>query len=121
MAYQDGYLVLDSMRSCVVLFDHAGIRRIVPLEGWLRGAAVTADDRLLVAGGPHRLVSRKAPRDVADEGLRDAVRGRLSCRFGERTLTAARVEYRPIAPHSAGSAGMPAQGHMGGPSWTSPR
>lgn len=96
MAYRGGFLVLDSVNSGVVLFDLAGTRRVISLEGWLRGAAVTADGRLLVAGGPHRLVSRKNPAEVVRQGLRDTASNRLKLfELTDESLTRA---YLPEMP-----------------------
>jgi hypothetical protein len=77
LEYRDGFVVLDSLNAEVVFFDLAGTRRVTRLEGFLRGAAVTESGKLLVAGGPHRLVSRKTPGDVIEQGLREAAANRL--------------------------------------------
>ena len=88
MEYRGGFLVLDSVNSGVVIFDLAGTRHVIRLEGWLRGAAVTEEGRLLVAGGPHRLVSRKNPADVVEQGLRDTATNRLQVfELDDETLT----------------------------------
>jgi hypothetical protein len=69
--------VLDSGNARVVYFDRNGIRQVAQLHGFLRGAAVAAEDVLLVAGGPHRTISRKNPTGEASRSLRDVVQERL--------------------------------------------
>jgi hypothetical protein len=77
--YRDEFAILDSARAQLVFFRLGGSRRSVQLQGFLRGVVRTGDDSLLVAGGPHRTVSRKNPeggdhradlRQVLDERLR---------------------------------------------------
>jgi hypothetical protein len=75
--YRDGFVVLDSGNARVVYFDRDGINQVAQLHGFLRGAAVTSEDVLLVAGGPHRTISRKNPTGEASRSLRDVARERL--------------------------------------------
>lgn len=77
IAYRDGWVVLDSIGSRVVYFDRQGIGKILSLDGWLRGAAIGHDGKLIVASGPHRLVSRKNPDGAAARGMRDFAGERL--------------------------------------------
>lgn len=73
----DRHAVLDSGNAQVVYFDRAGTRQTCRLEGFLRGAVVTGDGAMLVAGGPHRTISRKNPAGIAARGLRDVAHERL--------------------------------------------
>jgi hypothetical protein len=47
------------------------------LDGFLRGAAIAGERMLLVAGGPHRTISRKNPTGEASRRLRDVTHERL--------------------------------------------
>ena len=71
IAYRNEFVVLDSGNARVVYFDRNGINKVAQLHGFLRGAAVTGEDTLLVAGGPHRTISRKNPAGEASRSLRD--------------------------------------------------
>ena len=96
MAWRDQYLVLDSARSEAVFFDPAGVRSRVALGGWLRGAAAASDETLLIAGGPHRLVSRKRPAGVVDQGVRDVANDRLRIfALTDRQLTRTYIPEMP--------------------------
>jgi hypothetical protein len=59
------------------IFDSNGIDQVAQLDGFLRGAAVAGEHGLLVAGGPHRTISRKNPSGEASRSLRDVARERL--------------------------------------------
>jgi hypothetical protein len=71
MPYRNEFVVLDSGNARVVYFDRNGINKVAQLHGFLRGAAVAGGDTLLVAGGPHRTISRKNPTGEASRSLRD--------------------------------------------------
>lgn len=75
--YCDGFVVLDSGNARVVYFDRNGVTKVARLQGFLRGAAVAGEDVLLVAGGPHRTISRKNPTGEASRRLRDVAHERL--------------------------------------------
>jgi hypothetical protein len=75
--YRDGFVVLDSGNARVVYFDRNGINKAAQLHGFLRGAALAGEDVLLVAGGPHRTISRKNPTGEASRSLRDVAHERL--------------------------------------------
>ncbi len=77
ISHRDGFVVLDSGNARVVYFDESGIKQTCQLHGFLRGVAVTGDDTLLVAGGPHRTISRKSPAGVAGRSLRDVAHERV--------------------------------------------
>jgi hypothetical protein len=77
MRYRDGFVVLDSGNARVVYFDGSGINHVVQLDGFLRGAAIAGERMLLVAGGPHRTISRKNPTGEASRRLRDVTHERL--------------------------------------------
>jgi hypothetical protein len=77
ISYRDEFVVLDSGNARVVYFDRDGIKRVCQLHGFLRGAAVARDNILLVAGGPHRTISRKNPAGEASRSLRDVAHERL--------------------------------------------
>lgn len=75
--YGEGHVVLDSGNSQVVYLDGTEARHISRLEGFVRGAVVTGEDMLLLAGGPHRVISRKNPAGVAERSLRSVTHERV--------------------------------------------
>jgi hypothetical protein len=75
--YRDGYAVLDSANARLVFFKPGGESRTVQLQGFLRGALVSGEDTLLVAGGPDRTISRKNPEGDGARGLRQVLTERL--------------------------------------------
>jgi hypothetical protein len=75
--YRDGYVVLDSANAQLLFFKPGGERRTVQLQGFLRGALVSGEDTLLVAGGPDRTISRKNPEGDGARGLRQVLQERL--------------------------------------------
>jgi hypothetical protein len=77
IAYRDGFVVLDSGNARVVYFDHGGINQLCQLHGFPRGVAVAGEATLLVAGGPHRTISRKNPAGVAEKSFRDVAHEQL--------------------------------------------
>jgi hypothetical protein len=77
IGYHDGFVVLDSGNARVLYFDRGGIKQVTQLHGFLRGVAVASEDVLLVAGGPHRTISRKNPTGEASRSLRDVAHERL--------------------------------------------
>ena len=77
IGYRDGFVVLDSGNARVVYFDLDGVNQSCQLEGFPRGVAVAGEATLLVAGGPHRTISRKNPAGVAGKSLRDVAGERL--------------------------------------------
>jgi hypothetical protein len=96
MRYRDGFVVLDSGNARVVYFNRHGITQTCQLNGFLRGAIAVDDGTLLVAGGPHRTISRKNPAGVASRSLRDVAHERLQIfevKKGEHTRT-----YLPELP-----------------------
>ena len=72
----DEFVVLDSGNARVVYFNRNGVSRSCQLDGFLRGAATLGEGKLLVAGGPHRTMSRKNPAGVASRSLRDVAHER---------------------------------------------
>jgi hypothetical protein len=87
LRYRDGFVVLDSANAQVVFFTSAGARQTVRLQGFLRGALVSGDDTLLVAGGPDRTISRKNPDGDGLRSLREVSHERLRVfELKERTL-----------------------------------
>jgi hypothetical protein len=72
LAASDGLLVLDSARSRVLRFDRSGIRQTQKLEGFVRGICVL-DDRVFVASGPQRLVSRSTGKIRLERTFREAL------------------------------------------------
>jgi Domain of unknown function (DUF4915) len=96
MRYHEGFVVLDSGNARVVYGGRDGIKRTCQLDGFLRGAAIVGEDTLLVAGGPHRTISRKNPAGVASRTLRDVAQERVKIfevKQGEHTRT-----YLPELP-----------------------
>lgn len=77
ISFLDGFAIADSGNARLVYFDQNGINRICELEGFPRGVAIAGEDTLLVAGGPHRTISRKNPDGVASRTLRDVAHERL--------------------------------------------
>jgi hypothetical protein len=77
ISHRDGAVVLDSGNARVVYFDQDGIKQACQLHGFPRGVAIAGDATLLVAGGPHRTISRKNPVGVAEKGFRDVAHERL--------------------------------------------
>jgi len=75
--YRDGYAVLDSANARLRFFKPGGDSRIVQLQGFLRGALMSGEDTLLVAGGPDRTISRKNPERDGERGLRQVLQERL--------------------------------------------
>jgi hypothetical protein len=75
--YRDGYAVLDSANARLVFFKPGGDRRAVQLQGFLRGAQISGEDSLLVAGGPDRTMSRKNPEGDGSRDLREVLQERL--------------------------------------------
>ena len=75
--YRDGYAVLDSASAQLLFFKPGGDSRTVQLQGFLRGALVSGEDTLLVAGGPDRTISRKNPEGDGARGLRQVLQERL--------------------------------------------
>jgi hypothetical protein len=75
--YRDGYVVLDSANARLLFFKPGGESRPVQLQGFLRGALVSGEDTLLVAGGPDRTISRKNPEGDGARGLRQVLQERL--------------------------------------------
>lgn len=77
IGYRGGFVVLDSGNARVAYFDHDGIKQSCQLHGFPRGVAVAGEATLLVAGGPHRTISRKNPAGVAGKSFRDVAYERL--------------------------------------------
>jgi WD40 repeat protein len=75
--YRDRYVILDSANARLMFFQPGGEIRVVQLQGFLRGALVSGDDSLLVAGGPDRTISRKNPEGDGARGLRQVLDERL--------------------------------------------
>lgn len=88
--YRDGYVVLDSANAGLVYFTPGGARQTVRLQGFLRGAVMSGEDSLLVAGGPDRTISRKNPRGDGTRGLREVLHERLRV-FEVKQRTVARI------------------------------
>jgi hypothetical protein len=88
--YRDGSVVLDSGNARVVYFDHDGINQVCQVQGFPRGVAIAGEATLLVAGGPHRTISRKNPVSMAGKSFRDVAHERLNIfevAHGELTRT----------------------------------
>jgi hypothetical protein len=77
ISYRDGAVVLDSGNARVVYFDHDGIKQACQLHGFPRGVAIAGEATLLVAGGPHRTISRKNPAGAAEKSFRDVAHERV--------------------------------------------
>ena len=77
MRYRDEYVILDSANARVVFFTPGGPARTVQLQGFLRGAVMSGEDTLLIAGGPDRTISRKNPEGDGSRGLRQVLDERL--------------------------------------------
>jgi hypothetical protein len=77
IGYCNEFVVLDSGNARVVYFDHDGIKQACQLHGFPRGAAIAGEATLLVAGGPHRTISRKNPAGVAGKNFREVAHERL--------------------------------------------
>jgi hypothetical protein len=88
--YRDGYAVLDSASASLLFFKSGGETRAVQLQGFLRGAQVSGEDTVLVAGGPDRTISRKNPDGDGARGLRQVLQERLRI-FEVKQGAAARI------------------------------
>jgi hypothetical protein len=75
--YRDEFVILDSANARLVFFNFDGIRHTVQLRGFLRGAQVSGEDTILVAGGPDRTMSRKNPQGDGARGLLQVLDERL--------------------------------------------
>jgi hypothetical protein len=75
--YRDRFVILDSANARLIFFQPGGETSTVQLQGFLRGALVSGEDSLLVAGGPDRTISRKNPEGDGARGLRQVLDERL--------------------------------------------